>query len=140
MAKNYTFQNLQPINFLKKEFPISTEKVNDHYSYKNQSFFKILEHEKHNFLYIEGIPLESQNSYLQETCVYSDSTNRNDNITLENLLKIDFMKIFHKNPSQVALGREENDFSPTKKLKIDDEVDDGGNYFNLFFRSNKIFE
>ena len=37
-------------------------------------------------------------------------------INIEELLKIDFKKIFHKQPSQVVLGREEGDMRLTTEL------------------------
>jgi len=73
------------------------------------------------------ISLDNYQPNLQETIVYTDCENmNNDNITLENLLKIDFMQIFHTHPSQRAISRPLNDFSASKSKPVgDDEA--GGN-------------
>ena len=68
------------------------------------------------------------NSNTNSEANISSQMNRNsvnDNINLENLQKIDFKKCFYKQPSQMALGREEGN------LALSSEIDHGdkSNFF-----------
>ncbi len=113
IEKYYKYQNISAINFMKKEFPV-LEEYGNRYSYKNKAFFKVLEHGTNNYLLNTQITIDNQHSNFEETQVYANASGQGDNVNLDNLLKIDFMKIFHNNPSQVAIGRAANDFTPIK--------------------------
>jgi hypothetical protein len=113
-----------------------------------------LNHEYNNVLLNANISVDNQKYYLQEInnivegedyvlanmnnsntnsntnseANISSQLNRNsvnDNINLENLQKIDFKKCFYKQPSQMALGREEGN------LALSSEIDHGekSNFF-----------
>jgi hypothetical protein len=66
--------------------------------------------------------LENDQAYLHESYSFKDSTEENsgENINIEDLLKIDFKKIFYKQPSQVELGRTEGDLSLSAALAKDE--------------------
>jgi len=122
ISSNYKFSNIKAENFQKHEFPIATS--SDHYSSKNNSFFKIFENNKNNFLLNTGISLEND-IYLHESYSFKETNQEysSENINIEDLLKIDFKKIFYKQPSQVELGRTEGDLSLSASLAKDENRD-----------------
>ncbi len=89
----------------------------------NTSYFKIFENKLNNFLLNSGISLENENILQSETYTFNEGNieKSNDNIDLDELLKIDFKQIFYKQPSQV--NRKEGDFTETKFKQADHEED-----------------
>jgi hypothetical protein len=141
--KKYFYQKIEAKNFILKEFPISAEINEDSFvSGKNRSFMKIMQPECNNVLLNTSISVDNQQFYLQEINNFLEgedysSGNQNftlssqirhsldDNISLENLQKVDFKKCFYKQPSQMALGRKEGN------LALSSEIDNIGNLKNL---------
>jgi hypothetical protein len=135
-----------------KEFPSAAEINEDSLvSGKNRSFLKIMQPDCNNVLLNTNISVDNQQYYLQEINNFvegddyiSNSTaninttnpgnvitnpiqnnrgNVNDNISLENLQKVDFKKCFYKQPSQMALGRKEGNLALSSE--IDTSIDKG---------------
>ncbi len=114
MEKHFKYLDIKAENFIKGEFPVTTKE--EHYSTKNKSLFKIIEDGKNNFLLNTQISLDGQ-ILAHESYTFKESHGiLQSDINIDELLKIDFKKIFNKQPSQVLIGRKEGDFTLTKEL------------------------
>ncbi len=114
MEKHSKYLDLKAENFIKNEFPVITKE--EHYSSKNKSLFKIIEEGKNNFLLNTQINVDDETLALESYAFKESHGVLQTDINIEELLKIDYKKIFNKQPSQVLIGRKEGDFTLTNEL------------------------
>jgi hypothetical protein len=127
---------------------------------------KIMQPDCNNVLLNTNISVDNQQFYLQEINNFVEgeehtggNTNYNknqlrntvnDNISLENLKKVDFKKCFYKQPSQMALGRKEGNLALSSEIDNKDDRDNKGknilkflskkNNFLFFYKINFFYK
>jgi len=103
LKNNFHPDYLEAKNFINKQFP-----MNYNSDSKNRSYYKILKHGYDNYLMNTGICLENKNNYIYEAYSFENDEQevvkeKNTLLTNENINKINFKKLFVKEPNEINI-------------------------------------